>query len=189
MKYNKGFAPVLIVLIVLGALVVGGGAYYLGKNKVKDNKNVVENNTQNIDNKVTSEESTKAEKQIGYIKSIYSKDNTNYLTIDYVQWTHCDTDDCVASIKVINDNPLIRTFPISKDVQVNLQTYIDESSSSHYSLNQNLSLSKFKEALDYSLNHPLNPAHPPEVYYPKTILYWITIENGIITKIEEQFQA
>jgi len=134
-----------------------------------------------------SEESTKSEKQIGYIKSIYSKNNTNYLTIDYVQWLPCDTDDCVQSIKVVNDNPLIRTFPISKNVQVKLVTYPD--ASGNYSLNQNLSLSKFKEALDYSLNNTFNPSHPPEVYYPKTILYWITIENGIITKIEEQFQA
>jgi len=31
MKYNKGFAPFLIVLIVLGVLATGGGIYYLGK--------------------------------------------------------------------------------------------------------------------------------------------------------------
>lgn len=308
MKYNKGFVPMILIAIIVGALIIGGGVYYLGKNKGEENKNVVENNTQNIDNKVTSnclpttapwikvvspnggevyqigqsvvfkwtscnltsnvsgelegisdpnnskalfgegeggslnsgqqtinfgpipstgvqwinpgtykfkvrkfnnnvvvdssdgvftinpnsQESTKSEKQsekqIGYIKSIYSKDNTDYLTIDYVQWTSCDADDCIASIKVINDNPLIRTFPMSKNVQVKLQTY-HEVPFIYYSLNQNISLSKFREALDYSLNHPLNPAHPPEVYYPKTILYWITIENGIITEIAEQFKA
>jgi len=31
MKYNKGFAPVLIALIVVGFLATGGGIYYLGK--------------------------------------------------------------------------------------------------------------------------------------------------------------
>jgi len=167
--------------------------YYL-KTGLKNNKAIlisVENDSDNPNYlnlpSLKIEESTKSEKQIGYIKSIYSKNNTNYLTIDYVQWLPCDTDDCVQSIKVVNDNPLIRTFPISKNVQVKLVTYPD--ASGNYSLNQNLSLSKFKEALDYSLNNTFNPSHPPEVYYPKTILYWITIENGIITKIEEQFQA
>jgi len=42
MKNNKGFAPVLIALIVAGALIVGGGVYWLGKNK-GENKKVVEN--------------------------------------------------------------------------------------------------------------------------------------------------
>ena len=42
MKYNKGFAPVLILVIVLGVLVVGGVAYFAGKssapkNEVSDN--------------------------------------------------------------------------------------------------------------------------------------------------------
>ncbi len=32
MKYNKGFAPVLIALIVTGVLAAGGGIYYLAKN-------------------------------------------------------------------------------------------------------------------------------------------------------------
>lgn len=33
MKYNKGFATIVILGIILGILVVGGGVYYLGKNK------------------------------------------------------------------------------------------------------------------------------------------------------------
>jgi hypothetical protein len=40
MKYNKGFAPILIVLIVLCTLVVGGGAYYLGKTSSSYNKEI-----------------------------------------------------------------------------------------------------------------------------------------------------
>lgn len=31
LETNKGFAPVLVLLIVLGIIVVGGGAYYAGK--------------------------------------------------------------------------------------------------------------------------------------------------------------
>ncbi len=33
MKYNKGFAPLIIFLIVLGVGIVGAGAYYVGVNK------------------------------------------------------------------------------------------------------------------------------------------------------------
>ena len=44
MKYNKGFAPLIILLIVLGVLAVGGVAYFAGKsstpkNTVSDNSN------------------------------------------------------------------------------------------------------------------------------------------------------
>jgi hypothetical protein len=38
MKYNKGFAPILIALIVAGALIIGGGVYYWGKNKGENKK-------------------------------------------------------------------------------------------------------------------------------------------------------
>ena len=44
MKYNKGFAPIIILLIILGVLAVGGVAYFAGKssapkNEVTDNSN------------------------------------------------------------------------------------------------------------------------------------------------------
>lgn len=38
MKYNKGFAPLILVAIIVGALVIGGGVYYLGKSKGEDKK-------------------------------------------------------------------------------------------------------------------------------------------------------
>ena len=44
MRYNKGFAPVLILVIMLGSLAVGGGVYFAAKssapkNEVSDNSN------------------------------------------------------------------------------------------------------------------------------------------------------
>lgn len=49
MKYNKGFATLILVAIIAGALVIGGGAYYLGKNsnnkEVKlEEKNILQEN-------------------------------------------------------------------------------------------------------------------------------------------------
>lgn len=52
MKYNKGFAPVLIALLVAGVLVIGGGAYYWGKSsKINDKENLdnKENLTKDIE--------------------------------------------------------------------------------------------------------------------------------------------
>lgn len=42
MKYNKGFAPLVVLLIMLGVLAIGGAAYYLEKSSVPTNE-VVEN--------------------------------------------------------------------------------------------------------------------------------------------------
>lgn len=52
MKYNKGFAPIAILLIVLGVAVVGGIAYYTGKDGSKigiNNPVDYQPNTQNQD--------------------------------------------------------------------------------------------------------------------------------------------
>lgn len=46
MKYNKGFAPILVLAIVLGVLVVGGGAYYIGKSSAPAMQNIQDNNYQ-----------------------------------------------------------------------------------------------------------------------------------------------
>ena len=53
MKYNKGFAPVVILLIILGVLAIGGVAYYAGKNDSKiatDNPTYSPPVTQNTNN-------------------------------------------------------------------------------------------------------------------------------------------
>ena len=52
MKYNKGFAPLVVLLIVLGVLAVGGVAYFAGKsstpkNEVADNSNYFPTTEQN----------------------------------------------------------------------------------------------------------------------------------------------
>lgn len=44
MKYNKGFAPLIVLLIVLGVLVVGGAAYSVGKKSAPKNETVGSSN-------------------------------------------------------------------------------------------------------------------------------------------------
>jgi Tfp pilus assembly protein PilV len=48
-KNNKGFAPVLILIIVLGVLAVGGVAYFAGKSSAPKNEAVNNQNLQIID--------------------------------------------------------------------------------------------------------------------------------------------
>lgn len=64
MKYNKGFAPVLIVLIVVGALAIGGGAYYVGKNKGEDKKIGESLNIENENNNKEAESINQVNKNV-----------------------------------------------------------------------------------------------------------------------------
>lgn len=59
MKYNKGFAPLVLIAIIVGVLVVGGGAYYLSNNKNKEEVKIEENNLpQENKNIATNNQST-----------------------------------------------------------------------------------------------------------------------------------
>lgn len=96
---------------------------------------------------------------VGYIKSV-DKSGSNYsLKIDYVILGVCPGDECL-----INNNPLIRTFPISSNADI--KVFNDEMQPMSASLQQFDNI--FSTEWAYSLN-------------------WITIENGMITKIEPQY--
>lgn len=58
MKYNKGFAPLIIALIVAVFLVIGGGTYYLKNNTKKIEKATVavNNSPQSIQNDIAKTE-------------------------------------------------------------------------------------------------------------------------------------
>ncbi len=53
MNKNKGIATIAILGIILGALIIGGGSYYLGLNNRKENmtdNNFVKNKDSQLDN-------------------------------------------------------------------------------------------------------------------------------------------
>lgn len=110
--------------------------------------------------------SSSAEKQIGYIKSF----NNNVITVDYVQWINCQTSDCPNGYKVVNDNPLLRDFALSPNLEIFLQTY-SNTTNGDFNWNEKVSLNQL---ISWK-------------YYPTT-LYWFTIQNNQIIKIEEQYQ-
>jgi len=234
MKYNKGFAPVIILIIVLGVLAVGGVVYFVGKssapkNEVSDNSNQYPPVTQNqnpsttsnnyvppttnnnppVNNPTTSNENNTTTdqdrngKHIGYIKSV-SDVNGNYsLKIDYIQWiipcvANAQTSYCMNGYEVVNSNPLIRTFSISNNAVIKMQTWSHDVNG-NFNSNEIVSLSQFKGVINSTLIPPsytnmtqYNPSPYTGRYNTGTttvrgIPFWITLNNGIITEITEQY--
>lgn len=56
--------------------------------------------------------------QIGDIKKAYLKNNNNYIDIDYIQWI--DDNSAPNGFIIINDNPLLRTFEVTKSAPISL---------------------------------------------------------------------
>jgi hypothetical protein len=157
----------------------------------------------------STEQDTKGE-YLGYIKSITSQNGTNSLVIDYVQWLtgkdaikatledgECriegmSTDQAIAGLAkfdtsmgygevygnctpggfyIRNQNTQLRTFPIANNVQIKLQTYNNQGN-----------------------NYVVSPATFINIFntatgeYPaKKLPYWITLNNGVVTGITEQY--
>lgn len=94
MKNNKGFAPI-VILIIVGVVLVAGGAYYVGK--VSDKKSpqgtsgdVVQNESgQEAGQPVSGEGSTPSAtnpedgEHVGLVTKAYEKDGKKYIDIDY----------------------------------------------------------------------------------------------------------
>jgi len=152
------------------------------------------------------------EKAMGYIKAVYDKNGKSYLDIDYVQWLS-GKDAIKAAIEdgkcfvgentsqllnelenlnvsaglgkfakctpdgyyIRNQNPQIRTFEISKNVEITMQTYA--SGQCYVQWNEKVSYTTFKSFWG------TNPA----CTHLKSLPYNIEAQNGIITKITEQY--
>jgi len=135
------------------------------------------------------------EKAMGYIKAIYEKDGKRYLDIDYVQYLtgdeairairedgkcppdiYPDPSYCIPNGYYIrNQNPKIRTFEVSKNVEILMQTY--GSGKCHVKENEKVSYGIFKSFWESN----------PVCVHLKDSLYNIEVKNGIVTKIAEQF--
>jgi hypothetical protein len=131
------------------------------------------------------------EKQIGYVKKVYAKGGKNYLDIDYIQWLtgaaaeqamredgQCPkTGECSVfdDYYIRNQNPLVRTFEISPDVKIVMQTYGAEQTGVVMN-NQEISLDQFKDICSSNSQSGL-----------KDVPYIVEILNQQIVKITEQY--
>ena len=135
-KKQLGFATTIVILIVVILIAVGGVGYYFYKTPQEKKGVESQEITQPEEEEFVSPPVT--EKQIGYIKAIYTKNNKEYLDIDYVQYLTGDEaieaveedGECPADIYpdpsycipngfyIRNQNPKIRTFEILKNVEI-----------------------------------------------------------------------
>ncbi|HBU07220.1 MAG TPA: hypothetical protein DEB09_04010 [Candidatus Magasanikbacteria bacterium] len=119
-----------------------------------------------------------SEKAMGYIKYIYEKDKKNYLSIDYIQWLN--KSECMAKnieapggFCILNQTKDIRTFEISKNVEIRMQT-LSHTVDGNYNWNEEINYQKFKNIFTSSSSQ-------------KNIPYNIGIENNKVVEITEQY--
>jgi hypothetical protein len=131
-----------------------------------------------------------SERQMGYVKKVHMSGGKNYLDIDYIQWFMGDaaekamredgecpkTGECevLDDYYIRNANPLVRTFEISPDAVITMQTYNMEATGQIQS--QVISINQFSQIW--------NTAAKPGL---KSVPYIVEIENKIITNITEQY--
>lgn len=131
------------------------------------------------------------EKQIGFVKKVYAKSGKNYLNIDYIQWLTGDaaekalredgqcpkTGECIVydGYYIRNQNPLIRTYELSLDVKIVMQTYSAEQTGIVMN-NEEITIDQFKNI--YTSSSRLGLRNVP---------YIVEISNQQIVKITEQY--
>lgn len=118
---------------------------------------------------------------LGYIKMIYEQNGKRYLNIDYIQWLSHSNKTCFVlgselpnvpqcnpnGFLIVNQNPKIRTFEISKGAEIQMVTGAGAEINTY---------EEFK-----SLFAAESTSHL------KNIPYHIEVRNGVIVKIIEQY--
>ena len=112
----------------------------------------------------------------GYIKSVFSSSGNYSMKIDYAQWiSPCPSEiECANGYEIKNDNPLLRTFLISNNSIIKMQMYSNDSFG-NFNSNEIISLLQFKNFVNNS--NSTNVGTP----------FWITVKDGVITEITEQY--
>lgn len=66
---NKGFATIAILGIILGVLVIGGGAYYMGVNKNTDKEKMINNQTEKVEENLNTKNNIEVDKESKTVSS------------------------------------------------------------------------------------------------------------------------
>lgn len=134
-----------------------------------DTANTSDNSLSNTNITTTTTNS----KEVWIIKQIYNDANWNRkLEIDYVQLRWYGENGCEYPLCIVNENSKLRTFTISDNVEIIMKTL-------DYTKPTTISY-------DY-LYQIFNTDNYSEYKYLKDTPFRITIENNVVTKIEEQF--
>lgn len=148
---------------------------YIQELREENNSNVWNNVTNTSNGNSTSNNTTTTNsKEVWIIKQIYNDSNWNRkLEIDYVQLRWYGENGCEYPLCIVNENPKLRTFTVSNNVQIVTKTLSYEG--------QIISFD-FLKGIFNDTNNSYN-----EYQYLKDIPFRITIENDVIVKIEEQY--
>lgn len=153
----------------------------------------IQETTAQVEIETTPSAATKPKKEFGYIKKVYTSGGKEYLDIDYaVLFTGTEAVRAAREDGVIgpgeeldgeqyyirNRNPRIRTFVISRDVAIKVETYNTATIENPDIYKGTLSYNKFKRVFATNDRNNQNMIVNP---------WYITIDDSIITKIEEQF--
>jgi hypothetical protein len=165
---------IIIFILILVALTTG---YFIYKKRMETEQK----------NKAALEYSPEEKidgQYIGLIKFLtLLPDSTNYsLGLDNVEWVNCggSDEDCPNGYQITNNEEEILTFKISPRVKIKLQTYSHQVSGNdigNYNWNEDIALEKFASLFNESGN-----------YDPKNLLYSVTLKDGAISEITEQYQ-
>ena len=134
----------------------------------------------------------KTERSIGYIKKVYEKGGRNFMDIDYIQWFsgdraleamredgECEVNDLECyppnGYYIRNVNSKIRTYPISDNVKIYMQTYRLEEAG-NITWDKEITFNEFKNIYT-TQDYP----------HLREVPYWVEIESGEIVKITEQY--
>ncbi len=134
----------------------------------------------------------KVTRQCGYIKRVYKSGGKNYLDIDYIQFLTGEEADEAAredgeigpgehvpnDYYIRNENPRIRKLEIDRGVKVFVETYNEVEREGIIVRKRSLDFKTFKQV--FETNDPNNQVM---IQNP----YWITLQDSIVVKIEEQY--
>jgi len=196
---------IILFLFIAGAL--GGGLYIFLKQKAPDRQiktvspgpqpTIPETNQNSNQSSPGPEEGflppASSEKNMGYIKKVYTKSGKKFIDIDYLQWlTGADaekamredgqcpkTGECIVfdGYYIRNQNPLIRTFEVAPDAEIRMMT-LDSETTGRVDENKLITFDELKTIL--------TPQSTSQQRYEFTP-FIVELSNNKIVKIVEQY--
>lgn len=201
---------IFVIIIILTLLLAGGYIWYKEYRKFQNKSEFLDNifikskpsekdikkNFLNIDVVEEFDEleqySTESTDKIGYIRNVYANNNIKYIEIDYIQWLQGDEalqamyedgectgmkDDCFVTNDYYIRNPDTKTttLKLSQKTSFIMQTY-KMLERGDMTVNEKISYSNFASIFTNS-----------EESSAKFAPYHLTIKNGIVTEVLEQY--
>lgn len=168
---QKGFLPILIVIILALVGVVGYLAYQKTqlRNPLPTPTQTPFSVTTSVPTQTTPVISTV--KKIGYIKSITPNYDTYQLKIDYIDFVQDSS--APNGFRIENPSTEITSLPVEQNPTIIMQTF-SHLPDGNFNFNQLITFSQFLDSFNSGSS-------------TKGVPYWVEMQNGTVTKITEQY--